>query len=199
MMRKRKTIMSVILSLVIGSLALLACGDLKGPGSDNAEESGGILYVTKITPQDRGQETYNIDVIQDTVPCEEEALTDATMTVTLSYVSAESCANQHCPNIQILSYRVEYTSNDAGAVLLDPLEVVTQNIYIEPDQLITLDGLLLMPVDKKKEFLNKGGDYSAEPQYQVKVTFYGVNDYGVDVKSFGETYILVADWLTCSA
>lgn len=198
----RKEKITLWLVLIAGIVLLLgSCGDYRGPGTDNIENTGNILVVNDIMPQDRGEDTYDIDIVQHICPSgePEDPLTDATLRVELYYEKGPACSSdigKECPNINILSYRVEFFSDNDSAYPLPDLNVITQNIHLSPDSSVELEGLLLIPVSWKDELATKG-DPSEVIVYQVKVTFYGVTDYGYEVKTWAQTFIEVADWDVC--
>lgn len=185
-----------IVSLVAGFILASGCGDIVTPGGDNAAYTGSVLRVFSITVKDYASGSDEVDVVQNV--CRAGQLEDfgnVEMVAVLKNDSPATSQVTSATKVQILSYKVEFFSNDEGAVPLDSFEVY-ESYFLQPGQSIS-PSLLLMSMDTKFEFISKGGDPYLFPVYQVKVTFYGINEFGYEVKGWGSTRIQVGDWDNC--
>ena len=195
----RKQVMQAGRGLLILALVLaFGCATPDTPGSDNSTKTGTVLRVVSIVAKDGGTSSNQVDVVIHMCSATEaeKGLFDVDMDVSLMNDSAGSGAQQGT-KVTIISYTVEYISNDPGSVPLPAESKVTQSMVINPGGSVNMTGLLLMSVHTKEEFISRGGDPGLIPVYQAKVTFYGVNDFGYKVKAVGSTYLELADWNTC--
>lgn len=197
--------------LALGMILIWACGSYKGPGSGNTGNTGFILTIVSITPQDAKKDTFDIDVVQEncaaggTAEPKPETFTDATMKIDIRYELTESCQTTTCPNLHLTSYDVEYSSTADGSAAIASLTNVTISQWLQPGDDVTLDGLILLPIDRKWEFCvppcdpssPSPGDPWEEPLYRVKIKMRGITDTGEDVSVEGSTYILLLDWDNC--
>lgn len=183
--------------LLLAALLAFGCAEPDSPGSDNSTFTGLVLRIVSIDAEDGATGDNETDVVLHLCPNGEleEGLFDVTMTVELKNDSPGVGTAKATP-ITITSYTVEYFSSEPGAVRLPAEKVVTNTLVIKPAETITYTGLL-MSVDTKREFLNRGGDPGQIPTYEARVTFYGVNDFGYVVKVQGSVYLELADWETC--
>ena len=195
MIRLNKLMMAAVMLFL---LSILGCGDFTGPGSDDVEYTGMFFSLTSITPKDLDQATYDIDVVQDLCgdPPKPEPFKDSTMAVALSYAAAPSCSNQACPALYLESYRADFRSHDSYAVPLDSVSATIQEQLMPGDNL-TLDGIKLVPLYLKAQYIDRGGDYTIEVEYEVKITFKAITEFGEEIEATAYTYVLLADFDNC--
>jgi hypothetical protein len=192
------------LQIIAGMVFLgVACGDYKGQGS-NDPKIGALVKVSEIIPQDRGEDTHDIDMWlsvcdNTTVPPEmEDPLTEATMIIKVfNDDETSACASQGCPDVYILSYKVEFESDDPNAV---PLSSIQRDIYlfIEAGEELTADGLVLMPWSTKQQFFNKYKAWLSITPYTAKLTFKGEDEFGQEFEFKTQTYLACGDWWVCN-
>ena len=197
-MIRKQVIQAGLGVLILAVLFAFGCVTPKDPGSDNVTSTGTVLRVTNIDAKDGATGNNTTDVVIHLCPSGklEKLLYDVAMDVTLVNDSPASGSSQST-TVTITSYTVQYISNEPGSVPLAPERVVTQTIVINPGASQARSGLLLMSVETKFEFIQRGGDPLVFPTYQAKVTFYGVNEFGYTVKAVASTYLEVGDWDTC--
>lgn len=198
-----------VISIMLGiAFLVVACGEYKGQGS-NDSKIGAVVKVSEIIPKDRGEPNQSNGIDMRLSPCEmdgatvtawEDPLTEATMEVTFyNDDKTPVCEDTECPDVYILSYKVEFESDDSYAPELSPIQ---RDIYyfLEAGDELTVDNLLLMPWSTKNQFVksyNASNSWGQIANYTVKVTFKGEDEFGQEFEFKAQTYVGCGDWLVC--
>jgi len=206
MIRFNKLMMAVVMLFL---LSILGCGEFTGPGSNDVEYTGMFLSITNLTPKEHGSATHDVDIYSHictpataTVPAKYEEMFDETMAITFSYANAPSCAGRTCAALYLKSYTATFASVAPLAIPIDPVSALI-NGQILPGKSLTLDGLKLLPLYLKVQYLERGGEDNVlfnnniEIEYEVRVTVKAVTEYGENVEVTSYTYILLADFDYC--
>jgi len=191
------------LGIIMGIVLLgIACGDFKGPAS-NDSKVGALVKVSEIMPQDRNEGTHDIDMRVSVCAMEgatitdvEDPLTEASMSVTIfNDDETSACAATGCPDVYILSYKVEFESDDPNAV---PLSSIQRDIYlfVEAGDEVS-DEMVLMPWSTKQQFMHNYAAWGSITPYTVKLTFKGEDEFGAEIEFHAQTYVACGDWLVC--
>jgi len=201
MMRKR-VIQAGIGSLLLAALAVFGCAEPNSPGSDNVGNTGTVLRVYDIVPADgAGLEGPGVDVALSFCldgTTEDTGLFDVFATLTLENDSPGLGTAQNA-NITITSYEVQYifVGGNPGAVNVPlPTHKAHLSIVVVRGGAVSQD-ILLLPVTHKFLYTGGGGNVGVVTIYEAKITFYGVNEFGDEVKGTGWTYLEFLDWATC--
>jgi|GEM_PF-3509504 len=197
---------AVIFSIMLGiAFLVVACGEYKGEGS-NDPNIGAVIKVSEIIPKDRGESNQSNGIDMRISPCQmegatvtawEDPLTEATMEVTFyNDDKTPACEDTDCPDVYILSYKVEFESDDSYAPELSPIQ---RDIYyfLEAGDQLTVDNLILMPWSTKNQFINNYTAWGQIANYTVKVTFKGEDEFGNEFEFKAQTYVGCGDWLVC--
>jgi hypothetical protein len=98
--------------------------------------------------------------------------------------------------VEIETYHVEYSSDDPGAVPLDNRTFFLA-VYLAPENEVMINGLPLLVLGTKQDFISRGGDPSLQPSYECHVTFFGVNDFGYGLAAVSTLNLTIGDFETC--
>jgi hypothetical protein len=196
-MDRKHVIRAGLTVLILAAVMAFGCATPDTPGSDNTPATGVILRVMSLSAADGATGNNTVDVVFEF--CQNSTTTfeknfDVSMSVDL--LNDSPGGDLQSTKVTILSYTVDYISDDPGSVHLPSEKYVTQSLVIDAGGSQTIS-LLLMSVRTKIEFISRGGDPALVPTYQARVTFYGVNDFGYEVKAVGSTYLEIGDWQTC--
>jgi hypothetical protein len=162
-------------------------------GIDDAVSCASVVAVSPFSVD--GEESLDVDVIQATcfddqgVPTGPEPFGDHFATVTFR--------NDQFPNastslpIVISSYRIEYEVTNcptASCPDLAPFEDAGQTITIQPGSEVS-QTFFLVPLSRKQEFLDEGGQANTFPNYRARYTFRGSTaffDADIDISGSAE-------------
>jgi hypothetical protein len=192
---------------VVGAVAfLLGCESEpqdECSGIDDVVSCASVVAVSPFSVD--GEASFDIDVVQDLcvddqgAPIGPEPFGDHFATVTFR--------NDQFPNastsfpIVISSYRIEYevTSCPPGATCpeLEPFEDAGQTITIQPGSEVS-QTYFLVPLNRKAEFVNEGGQPGTYPNYRARYTFKGSTAFfDADIKISGSTEIEFGNFNLC--
>ncbi len=199
-----KMIVALGYIFLIGLFAA-GCGKTDSSASDNVN-TGAIVRVTEIMSLDRGADTQDIDMRLSvcemdgaTIVSTEDPLTEASMRVTiLNDTDTLSCSGDApCPYVYILSYKVEFESDDPNAV---PLDSIQRDVYlpIEGGADATMEGWTLMAWSSKRKFYNYYNSWGSIVPYTAKITFKGENEFGEEFEFKTQIYLEAGDWWVCN-
>ena len=198
-MKTRRVIQVVAGGILLSALLIWGCAEL----DDDTMNTGSVLRVVNIVPADgAGLEGPQVDValslcLGDTIE-NEEALFDVFATLTLENDSPGLGTAQNS-NITITSYEVQYIFWGGHPLAVNvplPTHRAPLSIMIKPGVALTQD-ILLLPVTHKVLYIGGGGNDGVVTIYEAKITFYGVTEFGDEVKGTGSTYLEFLDWATC--
>ena len=192
---KKIIVLRILFGLLCCMMLLCSCGDPKVPGSDNSENTGGILRVYNVSSDKTGFDCF-IEICSNGKP-ETEPSKDETMKVTLAWSNAGEGGGK-LPNLTIVSYEVSYSSDDPGAVPLHSISVAAESLFMLPNSTLSISSALMMKASTKLEYSINGGDPFLQPVYEVHVIFHGITEFGYEVTGEGSTSIILADYDTCT-
>jgi|GEM_PF-4073398 len=98
--------------------------------------------------------------------------------------------------INVTHYKIDYFCDDPrNSATLESVEVPIQ-FYMEPNSNLSLTGYLAMPSRYYTEYINEnGGTIPHDVLYELRFTFYGVNQFGQEVKVTGSDYAILNQYV----
>jgi hypothetical protein len=167
-----------------------------GPGSDGMVDIGSRIVITSFSVDDGFGASFAVDVVQDICASgNAEKFFDAGMTATVDVMApADGKVPQSGAYIQ--AYRVEFSSAEPGAVPIATNNFVT-TAYIPPGSSMTLPRLPILTTSQKDRWTIDGGDPTLSVTYDVKITLFGVNEFGYAFSTVAHFEIVVSDYDHC--
>ena len=188
---KGKPLLIFIISGIMG-LLISGCGGTGpgSPGSKGTGNTGAKIEITGVNHHDAGfgdqGDNWDIDFYQDVCdpgpPAEYEPFGNDYVTVT--FIATPISENYTPGSLHLETYDVEFFPQDPGAPPIERIDgFYTLTIPPTGDE---VDGnFLVVDVDRKVKVYNDiaSGLYSPERRpviYDMRITFYGQDDYGND-------------------
>src|SRR5712692_9238253 len=198
-----------LLALGLLSLALgvLGCdGGLGGSGQcGGSNNSDACLQITQIRPVYLDQTTSNVDAVRDkcasgtSAPPTDEPFTDHSATVTILNAPLPGVGPTGITSVTLQDFSISYTLNSCpttsvGCPPLDTLRVVPgQTVTIAPRGSVDIS-LPFVPLAKKFEYINKGGDHAAVPSYTATYLIAGTDAFNNAVSVRGSAQFTIGDF-----
>ncbi|HUT55090.1 MAG TPA: hypothetical protein VM658_17005 [bacterium] len=197
---KRAICAIIALTAAALTLMLLGCAKDSGPGRDNQYDTGSLLQVTSLTSGDGGaSSTWTIDVFQQPwcgdSTGDPEDFYDATFNVTFENLAPDHLSISQT-GILVESYSIAYSTIEPTQPALKPKTNIAINQYLEPGTPLNVNGLLLMTIATKFEFMAFGNPF-AFPVYKCTITFHGENDYGYEVTATASVFVVLGAYDNC--
>ena len=197
---KTKNIIGVLALSLIISFGLICCEEIEGDGMTN--DTGTVLRVNYLTdfPLTVDVVFYEVDSLGEV----EDPPSDSQISVQFeidSILQGDYESDQVQNGINIDYYDITYQCvepYDNGCATITPQTNVGLGSYIWPGKKLDVEGILLMSLARKAEFITNLGDPYAYPLYKVTLTFHGTNQFNEPIEASSTTQVILGSYFVKS-
>jgi hypothetical protein len=188
-------------------LVVTACGDIGGSGQcGGVESSGTCVQIESITPTYQGSSTSNVDAVQDvcdatTTPVTVEAFTDHGADITISNTYLPGVDTSLSMPVTLQNYSISYSVNNCPAGATCP---ALDTLTVAPGQTVTIPAnssvkatFPLVQLQKKAEYVSKGGSLFSYPSYTAHYIITGTDLFNHSISVEGFTEFTIGDYDNC--